>query len=77
MAYLDLRDQIKDGDVLAYQYVNGWFKTWYSFKVNLVRLVTRSEYSHVGMAVLVEGRVMLLDSVTPVVRLIPLSNDLP
>lgn len=77
MHYKYVRDSIKSGDVLAWSHRSGWFKSWYDFKINLVRLFTRSEYSHVGVAWVFGGRVFVLESVTPLVRVVPLSNLLP
>lgn len=75
MKYSAFRQQIETGDVLAWTH-RGW-GSWYSFKIQLVRLFTRSEYSHVGIALVMGGRVWVLEAVTPGVRLVPLSNLLP
>lgn len=75
MRYVNFRAQIKSGDVLAWTH-RGW-KTWDDIKSQLVRLFTQSEYSHVGIAVVMGGRVWVLEAVTPRVRLVPLSNLLP
>ena len=77
MTYDEIRPLIKTGDVLAWSFRKGWFSSWYAFKINLVRLFTRSEYSHVGIAVVFGKRVFVLESVTGGVRLIPLSLELP
>ena len=75
MKYTNLRRHIKSGDVLAWTH-RSW-RTWYDIKVQLIRLFTLSEYSHVGIAVVMGGRVWVLEAVTPKVRLVPLSNLLP
>lgn len=73
--YSLIRPTIKTGDVLAW--THRWQWTWYDFQCMVVRAVTMSEYSHVGIAAVIEGRVWVLESVTPVARLVPLSSELP
>jgi len=75
MNYLDARSKIKNGDLLAWSH-RGW-STWKDIKVQLVRLFTRSEYSHVGVAMVFGGRVWVVESVKPLVRIVPLRNLLP
>lgn len=75
MKYLDRRDQIKSGDILGWTHRE--FKTWYDFKVQMVRMFTRSEYAHVGIAWVYGGRIFVIESVIPYVRIVPLSNLLP
>jgi hypothetical protein len=75
MKYELMRNQIKSGDVLLWTH-RSW-KTWYDIKVMLVRLFQMSAYSHVGIAVVLAGRVWVLEAVTPKVRMVPLSNLLP
>lgn len=75
MKYVDVRNEIKTGDVLAFTH-KSW-KSWYDFKVQLVRFFTQSEYSHVGMAWVANGRVFVMESVTGGVRIVPLSKFLP
>lgn len=77
MKYADIRSQIKTGDILGWTHKAGWFKSWYDFKINCVRLFQRSKYSHVGIAVVLAGRVFVLESVTGGIRLEPLSKFLP
>jgi hypothetical protein len=40
----------------------------------MVRFFTRSEYSHVGVTWVVGGRVLVIEAVTPLVRIYPLSK---
>ena len=75
--YSDYRSNIKSGDVIAWSNVSAWYKNWYSFKVALVRLFTRSEFTHVAIAWIVGGRVFIIEAVVPLIRIMPLSNDLP
>ena len=77
MNYEAVRETIRDGDVLAWTHTASPFRSWYDFKVFLVRLFTRSEYSHVGIAVRFGGRAFVLESVTGGIRLMPLSKFLP
>lgn len=75
MNYLDARSKIKSGDLLAWTH-RSW-STWKDIKIQLVRIFTRSEYSHVGVALVFGGRVWVVESVKPLVRIVPLSNLLP
>lgn len=70
--YADYRNQIKSGDLLAWSH-----RPWgslYDFKIQMVRVFTRSEYSHVGVAWCVAGRVFVIEAVEPKVRIYPLSK---
>jgi hypothetical protein len=70
--YIEYRDQIQSGDLLAWSH-RGW-RTWHDFKIQMVRLFTQSEYSHVGIAWVVGGRVFVIEAVEPMVRAFPLSK---
>ena len=70
--YSEYRDQIKSGDLLAWSHRG--FRSWHDFKVQAVRLFTQSEYSHVGIAWVVGGRVFVIEAVEPRVRIFPLSK---
>lgn len=72
MNYEAARDKIKSGDLLAWSH-RGW-RSWYDIKIQLVRFFTQSEYSHVGTAWVVGGRVLVIEAVTPLVRIYPLSK---
>ena len=72
MKYVDVRDKIRSGDVLAWTH-RTW-KTWYDIKIQLIRIVTRSEYVHTGVAWVIGGRVFVIESVIPTVRIVPLSS---
>jgi hypothetical protein len=72
MKYPDYRGNIKSGDVLAWSH-RGW-GSLYDFKIQMVRLATRSEYSHVGVAWVVGSRVLVIEAVEPRARLYPLSK---
>jgi len=72
MRYSDARSLIRSGDVLAWTH-RGW-ATWYDWQVQAVRVFTRSEFCHVGLAYRHHGRLFVLESVTPFVRMVPVSN---
>lgn len=75
MKYLDYRNKIKSGDLLAWTY-RGW-RSWYDFKIQMVRVFTQSEFAHVGVAWEYGDRLFVIESVTPYIRIVPLSNLLP
>lgn len=62
---------IETGDVLAFTH-NG-LKSWGDFESQLVRIFTRSEYTHVGIAWAVGERVLIIEAAVPEVRIYPLS----
>jgi hypothetical protein len=72
MIYSKAREQIRSGDILAWTH-RSW-KTWYDFKIQMVRLFTQSEYSHVATAWVIGDRVFVIEAVTPLVRIFPLSK---
>jgi hypothetical protein len=72
MDYSLARDQIKSGDVIALSH-DQW-GSWYDLQIQAVRMFTESEYSHIALAWVFAGRVFLIESVEPVVRILPLSN---
>ena len=73
MKYSDIRSSIRSGDLLAFSH--GSWASWSGIKTNLVRIFTKSTYSHVGMAWVVGGRVFVLEAVKPLTRLYPLSQS--
>lgn len=70
--YDEYKQNIKSGDLLCWSH-RGW-GSWYDFKIQMVRLFTRSEYSHVGVAWQVGGRWFVIEAVEPRVRIYPLSK---
>lgn len=70
--YPEYRENIKSGDLLAWSH-RGW-KSFYDFKIQMVRLFTQSEYSHVGTAWVVGNRVFVIEAVEPRARIFPLSK---
>jgi hypothetical protein len=73
--YAAIRPRVRSGDLLAWSH-RGWH-SWYDVQVQLVRLATRSEYCHVGVAWRVGGRLLVLEAVSAGVRLYPLSRLVP
>ena len=71
-SYQEVRSSIKSGDLLFWSHRE--LKSWYDLKVQIVRMVTRSEYSHVGVAWVTGGRVFALEAVVPLIRIYPLSH---
>lgn len=72
MKYATVRPQIKSGDLLAWSHRG--IKSWRDLKIWFVRMFTRSEYSHVGLAWVQGGRVLVIEAVMPLVRIFPLSK---
>jgi hypothetical protein len=72
MQYSEIRHKIKSGDILAWTH-SKW-GSWRDFKIQMVRLFTQSEYSHVGTAWVIGDRVFVIEAVVPLVRIYPLSK---
>lgn len=73
--YAQARSHIRSGDLLAWGHEA--FRTWHDLEIQAVRMLTRSEYAHVGVAWVVGGRVLIIEAVVPQVRIFPLSRLLP
>ncbi|MFZ6755750.1 hypothetical protein ACO0K9_00905 [Undibacterium sp. Ji50W] len=72
MQYASVRDKFRSGDLIAFTH-----KKWgslYDLEIQVVRAGTQSEYSHVAGVIVFAGRVFIVESVVPVIRLVPLSN---
>ena len=72
MKYQNARPLIRSGDILAWSHRG--IHSWHDLKIWFVRLFTRSEYSHVGTAWVVNNRVLVIEAVKPMVRIFPLSK---
>ena len=70
--YCEYRNNIKSGDLLAWSH-RGWW-TWHDIKIQIVRMFTKSEYSHVATAWVVRDRVFVIEAVEPCARIYPLSK---
>lgn len=75
MDYKTARPLIQPGDIIAFTH-EGWH-SWSEIESQIVRMFTRSEYSHVGIAWPIAGRVMILEAVVPMIRIFPLSKLRP
>lgn len=72
MRYEDARPNLRSGDLVAFS--RGDWKSWAGIKTTIIRLATRSTYSHVGTVWLSGGRAFLIEAVIPEVRVYPLSK---
>lgn len=70
--YSEYRENIKSGDILAFSHV-GW-KTWNDWKIQAIRIFTRSEFAHIGIAWIVGNRVFVIEAREPCARIFPLSK---
>ncbi len=71
MNYQTARPAFRSGDLIALTHYK--WASWYDLQVQAVRFFTQSEYSHVGIIWVFGGRVWVIESVTPVIRIVPLS----
>lgn len=76
MKYSDIRNEIKTGTILAWSEGGKW-NSWRNIQFNLIKMFTMSEYNHVGIAYVTDGRVFVVESVVPDIRIYPLSKELP
>lgn len=71
MDYATARGKIKTGDLLFWS--SGSWSSWHDIQVLAVRLFTLSEYSHVGVAWVANGRVFVIHATGRGVIIEPLS----
>jgi len=69
MKYEDARPLIESGDIIAFRRND--------IVSRVIRMATESDYSHVGLAWPIAGRVMILEAVIPLIRIFPLSKLKP
>ena len=72
MDYSTARPLIRSGDLVSQSH--GDWTTFRGIKTNIVRIFTRSTYSHVGIAWVIGGRVFMLEAVKPKLRIYPMSK---
>ena len=72
MKYSEIRHNIKSGDIIALSHYK--WASLYDLQVQAVRLFTQSEYCHVGLVWKIGGRLFVIESVTPKIRIKPLSH---
>lgn len=73
MNYSEIRHEIRTGDLLFWSH--GPWASWNDAQVLIVRAFTLSEYSHVGVAVVLAGRVFVVHAIGRGVVIEPLSNQ--
>ena len=71
--YEDIRSEIKSGDVISYKHRISPLKSFYDFKIWLIRIFNTTDVTHVGVAWVVADRVFILEAVSSGVRNYPLS----
>ena len=74
MYYSEVRDKIKTGDKIFFS--GGSWRTWYGFKVMMVRMYDPSKWSHVATVWAEHDRIFIMESVGAEIRLYPLSKAL-
>ena len=72
MQYELARPLIQSGDVIFQSHRP--LRSFYDLQVQIVRMMTRSEWSHVGLAWSVGGRLFMLEAVSAGVRIFPMSR---
>lgn len=73
--YQDKRSEIRSGDLLAWSVSS--LRGIDNVAPNVIRLFTRSEYNHVGIAWVVGDRVFVIEATPPMVRIFPLAKLVP
>jgi hypothetical protein len=73
MDYPAIRHEIRTGDLLFWSH--GSWSSWADIQTLAVRAFTMSEYSHVGVAVVLAGRVFVVHAIGRGVVIEPLSNQ--
>jgi len=71
-SYKDVRNEIKTGDLLAWGKSPGLAPVS-DFLLWIVKVFTKSKYGHVGIAIRLGGRLMVVEAVIPRVTLTPIS----
>lgn len=75
MRYSEYKEQIKSGDLLAWS--TKGVHSFMDIVTNIIRVVTQSEYEHVGVAWVISGRIFVIEAVFPNVRIRPLTQRSP
>lgn len=70
--YKKHRNKIKTGDLLIWSDNYGSFLS--KLFLSIVRFFTRSEFAHVGIAIVKEDRLYVLEATIPEIQLIPVSS---
>lgn len=75
MKFDEYKQNIKSGDLLIWS--TRGVHSYIDLLCQIVRIATKSEYDHVGMAVVEDGEVFVFEAVPPKVRKIKLSKKIP
>lgn len=75
MNYAAALKKLRSGDLLAWSHRA--CQTWYDVQIQIVRIATRSDYNHVGVAWRAAGKLFVLEAVQTGVRIFPLERLLP
>lgn len=70
--YSAVREAIADGDLFATRHTS--WRSAYDLQVQLVQTATQSKYAHIAQVAVIGGRRIALESVSPLVRMVPLSH---
>lgn len=68
--YAAVRDAIKDGDLISTKHTS--WRSWYDWQIQLVQTATQSKYAHVAQVCVIGDRRIVLEAVSPLVRMVPL-----
>lgn len=66
------RSEIISGDLLIWEHSKR--SAISDFYLNIIRILTKSLYAHVGVAIRLEGRLYVIEATQPVVRITPIRN---
>lgn len=72
--YCEHISNIKNGDLLIWSESNDKAGFFSDILLKLVRLMTLSDYGHVGIALWLNDRLFVIEAVSPRIRLIPLAR---
>ena len=75
VAFSQQEKRFKTGDLLAWS-VRGWGNTTDAVS-QVIRAVLRSEYCHVGNALVIDGMAFVVEALPPAIRLYPLDKLTP
>ena len=75
MKYSVHESEIKTGDILGWTH-REW-KSWYDFQIQIVRMFTKSEFSHVGIAYWEDNKLYVIEAIGSGVRKSLLSENIP
>ena len=68
--YSEIRSEIKTGDLIAWN--DAEIDSFFGFVLYLYQKILKANYTHVGVALRIGGRIFIVEATPPEVRLIPL-----